>query len=136
MDTYKKPWLRKLIGCQPDDYTRSCVWVDSKSVINHVTKPKQEMCYDLVRLKPRKALTDEQIDTTAYHYGHLGYEDLPQWLQGELSTLTTLQRNTRLPSELEQWDTVVDAYEHRITNKEMTTKDYLNKYNINKETIT
>jgi hypothetical protein len=32
------------------------------------------------------------------------------------------------PTELEQWDTVSDAREHRIMHKELTIKDYQDKY--------
>ena len=34
----------------------------------------------------------------------------------------------REPTELEKWETVKDAREHRIMNKELTINDYLDKY--------
>jgi hypothetical protein len=118
-------------------YTRSCVWVDCSSTRKSITKPKQKVRYVPVRLKPRKKLTDDQVEAKLTYYDHLGYEDIPQWLQAELSVRhNSLVPETRTASEREQWDTVADAYEHRVTNKEMTTKDYIRKYNINKETIT
>ena len=67
-------------------------------------------------------------------YEDLGFEDIPSRLQA-LVIAYDLGIDPRPPSESERLETVADEYEHRITNKEMTTKDYLNKYNINKETI-
>jgi hypothetical protein len=42
--------------------------------------------------------------------------------------LIKIRRQRRFPTELEQWETVSDAREHRITNNELTLKDYKDKY--------
>lgn len=128
MITHGLPYLRKLIGCQAGDFTLTSVWIDCSGVVKRIASPVKEKTNVNTVVKHRKARSDAQIDEQAYLYGHLGYEDIPQWLQGELSTLTTLQHNTRPASDLEQWDTVADATEHRITNNEKSTTDILNKY--------
>jgi len=42
--------------------------------------------------------------------------------------LIKIRRQRRFPTELEQWETVSDAREHRIINKELTQQDYVDKY--------
>jgi hypothetical protein len=44
--------------------------------------------------------------------------------------------DTRInPTEMQEWETVNDAKEHRIMNKELTIKDYLDKYK-NRKSLT
>ena len=56
-----------------------------------------------------------------------GFDDLPEWIQIELQA-RRLSFERREPTELEKWETVKDAREHRIMNKELTINDYLDKY--------
>jgi len=72
-------------------------------------------------------LTDEEIVCYLSEYDEQGFEALPSWLQQELQVRhITFQR--REPTELEKWETIADAREHRILNNEKTIKDYMDKY--------
>jgi hypothetical protein len=72
-------------------------------------------------------MSDEEILSALTEYDDSGYDDVPQWLKHELLA-RNLTFERRQPTELEQWETVSDAREHRIMNKELTIKDYQDKY--------
>jgi hypothetical protein len=72
-------------------------------------------------------LTDEELSAYLSEYDERGYDDLPQFLQDELQ-YRNLLIPTRNPTELEIWETVKDAREHRIMNKELILQDYKDKY--------
>ena len=72
-------------------------------------------------------MTDEEVKQHIEEYGELGFDDLPDWLRSEI-TARQLVFKKRQPTELEQWETVSDAREHRILNKELTQEDYKDKY--------
>ena len=75
----------------------------------------------------RPYMTDEEVIHYLEVYGSRGYEKLPSWLKTELS-LRNLTWKPREPTDLEKWETVSDAREHRILNNELTIKDYQDKY--------
>jgi hypothetical protein len=77
--------------------------------------------------KPTPYMTDEEVSIELLAYDDVGYEDVPAWLRQELESRGMVVPR-REPTELEMWDTVKDALEHRIINKELTIKDYLDKY--------
>ncbi len=77
--------------------------------------------------KPRKYMTDEELKQHLLEFDDLGFDDLPKWIQLELKA-RRLHFECRSPTELEMWETNKDAREHRITNKELTIDDYLDKY--------
>lgn len=68
-------------------------------------------------------LSDEELSAYLSEYNERGFDDLPQFLQDELHA-RQLPVTTRNPTELEQWETINDAREHRIMNKELTIEDY------------
>jgi len=72
-------------------------------------------------------MTDIEVSVALLDYDDVGYEDVPDWLRSELESRNMLVVR-RKPTELEQWDTVADAREHRIVNKELTIQDYVDKY--------
>jgi len=77
--------------------------------------------------KVKPYMTDEEIKRHLAAYDESGFDDLPSWLQSELK-VRQLVFKKRQPTELEQWETVSDAREHRIVNKELTQEDYKDKY--------
>ena len=79
----------------------------------------------MTKIKPY--MTDEELMKALSEYDEVGFDDLPSWIQDELRA-RNLTFDSRRPTELEQWETVSDAREHRIVNKELTIKDYLDKY--------
>ena len=76
-------------------------------------------------VKPR--MTDEEVNRWLLEYGDRGFDKLPSWLKEEMKG-RNLTVETRSPTELEAWETVADAREHRIVNKELIIKDYQDKY--------
>ena len=77
--------------------------------------------------KIRPYMEDEEVREALRDYEDLGYEDLPDWLQREL-IVRDLPHKSRRPSDLEKWDTVSDAREHRIVNNELSIQDYIDHY--------
>ena len=75
--------------------------------------------------------SDEELMNQLDYYNELGWEDIPDELQKSI-TSRTLLATKRTPTEQEQWETIADAREHRIMNKELTMKDYMDKYKYNK----
>ena len=77
------------------------------------------------RLAPH--FTDDQLAFELMKYDEAAFSDVPE----NIRTLIIARQMTfdkREPTELEKWETVEDAREHRITNKELTIKDYLDYY--------
>lgn len=89
MNTFNKPYLRKLIGCQDGDFTSTTVWVDcgvTRRGKSALASQAKEASNAQLRLKPRKPLTDSLVEDTLQRYEHLGYEDIPTYLRVYLST--------------------------------------------------
>ena len=74
-----------------------------------------------------KYMTDEEVNRALEEYGDRGFDRLPSWLQHELR-VRNLTWEPRSPTDLEAWDTIADAREHRIIHNELTIKDYQDKY--------
>ncbi len=72
-------------------------------------------------------MTDEEVMSALEEHGNHGFDKLPNWLKQELR-VRKIQWPTREPTDLEKWDTVEDAREHRILNNELIIKDYQDKY--------
>jgi hypothetical protein len=89
-------------------------------------RPKRKKVRTTVQ-KIKPYMTNEEVVRALSEYDDMGYEQIPRWLKHEL-----LARNfayeKRQPTELEQWETVEDAREHRIMHKELTIKDFQDKY--------
>ena len=79
----------------------------------------------------RPYMTDDEVMAGLEQHGNHGFDKLPRWLRQELK-VRRIQWPTREPTDLEAWETVSDAREHRIMNKELTIKDYQDKYIRNK----
>jgi hypothetical protein len=71
--------------------------------------------------------TDQDIIRFVSHYDEQAFEDMPDWLQLELQ-VRQFKFGPREPTDLEKWETVRDAREHRIMNNEKTLEDYKDKY--------
>ena len=124
-----KPVDGKRIIPLSNEYTTYCVWVESMSdekrqrLTKRVVDPVPVMLVE----HTRKYMEDEEVREALREYDNYGFENLPNWLQCELIA-RDLPHERRMPTEFEQWETVSDAREHRIVNKELTVKDYLNHY--------
>ena len=90
----------------------------------HQHKAKVDL-HTMVKLKP--IMSDAEIKRHLAEYDEQGFDDMPEWLQTELKA-RNLTFKKRAPTELEQWDTVSDAREHRIVNNEKILRDYQDKY--------
>jgi len=77
------------------------------------------------KIKPY--MTNEEVNVALTEFGDVGYDDLPSWLKHELIA-RGLQFPKREPTDLERWETIMDATEHRIMNKELAIEDYINHY--------
>lgn len=111
-----------------DDYIVLCIYhtpFTPKQRAKFV-KPKQYRTgVSMTKLKPY--MTDEEVNEHLAEFGERGFDDIPSWLRHEIKARNLIYKK-RIATESEQWETVEDAREHRITNKELTIKDYLNKY--------
>ena len=77
--------------------------------------------------KVKKPHSDAYIMQKLAEYDDGGFDRVPRWLKNELiARKITFDR--RKPTELEMWETVSDAREHRIMHKELTINDYKDKY--------
>ncbi len=115
-----------------NEYTTYCVWVEpmSDEKRQRLTKRKEQVqtvALDNLHHPKRKYMEDEEVREALREYDDYGFEALPDWLQHELIA-RDLPHERRMPTEFEQWETVSDAREHRIVNKELTVKDYLDHY--------
>ena len=111
------------------EYTTYCVWVEPMSDEKRQSLIKQQppKLVQTAMNKIRPYMEDEEVRKALLEYDDLGYQDLPDWLQRELRA-RDLPHKIRRPTELEQWETVSDAREHRIVNKELNIQDYLDHY--------
>lgn len=71
--------------------------------------------------------TDKDIVMILSQYDECSFTQLPSWLRLQLQ-VRDIKFPRREPTEYEQWETVSDAREHRITNNEKTLEDYKDKY--------
>ena len=111
------------------EYTTYCVWVEPMSDEKRQRLTKRNEPIQTVALDhpKRKYMEDEEVREALREYDNHGFEDLPDWLQHELKA-RDLPHEIRMPTEFEQWETVSDAREHRIVNKELNIQDYLDHY--------
>lgn len=129
MDTYKQPYLRKLIGCQQEDYVSYTLLyvpftVEQRArMIKKKKKPVHKFTMD--KFKPR--MTDQAVLKLLDRYDECSFDQLPSWLRDTIR-VRNLNIKRRPPTEYEQLQTIEDAREHRITNHELTIKDYINFY--------
>lgn len=105
-------------------YTTYCIWIESKPRTIKAPEPKKVQTA-MNKVKPY--MTDKEVMRELSEFDELGFDDLPSWLKQELRA-RQLPIPKRFPTELEQWETVSDALEHRIVNKELTIQDYTAKY--------
>jgi len=104
------------------DYTRYCVFID------HVTLKKASINNrkDWSRpLKHKLALTAKKFCHLLSRYNEQGFNDMPKWIKDQFLIRVTYLK-PRQATEIEQWETVSDALEHRIVHKELTISDYYN----------
>ena len=122
-------YLRKLVGCKDEDYDSYCVWIEIPTPEEREQRGKRVVAKKVFTAmnKVRPYMTDEEVKRYLAEYSESGFDDLPNWLQTELRA-RQLVFEKRQPTELEQWETVSDAREHRIANKELTQEDYKDKY--------
>jgi|TARA_Y100000310_G_scaffold272045_1_gene286817 hypothetical protein len=75
--------------------------------------------------------SDNQIAYELLKYDEVAFCDVPRWLREQVIA-RDMHFPRREPTELEMWETVADAREHRITNNELTIQDYLDHYKYGK----
>ena len=112
-----------------DEYTTYCVWVEpiDDEKRQRLIKPKPPKLVATAMKKIRPYMEDEEVREALRDYEDLGYADLPDWLQRELRA-RDLPHEIRRPTDLEKWETVSDAREHRIVNQELSIQDYIDHY--------
>jgi len=112
-----------------DEYTTYCVWVEpiDDEKRQRLIKPKPPKLVATAMKKIRPYMEDSEVREALRDYEDLGYADLPDWLQRELRA-RDLPHEIRRPTDLEKWETVSDAREHRIVNKELSIQDYIDHY--------
>ena len=71
--------------------------------------------------------SDEELVQLVNDYDEYAFQDLPAQLRLALQTRSIMFRR-REPTEQERNETIIDAKEHRHLNKELTLKDYFDKY--------
>tara|TARA_R110000751_G_scaffold5594_3_gene25366 strand:- start:4439 stop:4903 length:465 start_codon:yes stop_codon:yes gene_type:complete len=106
------------------NYTTSCVFVDSVTLPKPPTKTKTDWAKPL---RCKLSLTTQQFCKLLSRYNEQGFNDMPKWLKDQFLMRTTYLK-PRPPTELEQWETVSDALEHRIVHKELTIDDYHTRF--------
>ena len=72
-------------------------------------------------------MSDEEVHYQLDIHGEYGFESMPQWLQDEVTNRNLLIPR-RKPTNEEKHMTFKDERQHRILNKELTIKDYVDKY--------
>jgi hypothetical protein len=129
MKTNYNSYLRKLVGCKDEDIVSYCVWVEPSTPEEREQRGKRVVAKKVFTAmsKVKPYMIDEEVKRYLAEYSESGFDDLPNWLQTELKA-RQLVFEKRQPTELEQWETVSDAREHRIVNKELTQEDYKDKY--------
>ena len=112
-----------------EDVTHLCIFVYPMNK----SKRRRVMTFDkrgqigpqMKIIKPY--ITDEEVNRELEEHGDRGFDKLPDWVKEELKARNLLFQ-VRQPTELEMWETVADAREHRIMNKQLTISDYQDKY--------
>ena len=129
MKTNYNSYLRKMVGCKDEDYHSYCVWIEPSTPEEREQRGKRVVAKKVFTAmnKVKPYMTDEEVKRYLAEYSESGFDDLPNWLQTELRA-RQLVFEKRQPTELEQWETVSDAREHRIVNIELTQEDYKDKY--------
>lgn len=125
-NTRDQPFLRALIGCQEDDYDTvryQFVHTSPKPVV----RANGTAFRAIPRIMRRPRLSDEQVAEYLSQYNDVGFKALPEWLQDELKC-RRIAFEVREPTELEKWETITDAYEHRVLYNEMTIQDFMDHY--------
>ena len=116
-----------------DRFSFACIF------FQRLTKSKRKRHVKCSKIGPqvnikKPYMTDEEVMGALEIYGDLGFDKLPDWLRQELE-VRKIPWPRREASDLEKWETVEDAREHRIVNKELIIKDYQDKYIRNKPLI-
>jgi hypothetical protein len=122
--TSKIPLIHANLDTYSTTYIFHIPFTDAKREKVRLQK-KEETGYHVKVVKTY--MTDEEVQRYLTEYGDRGYNRLPSWLKDEMKG-RNLPCSTRQPTELEQWETVADAREHRIVNKELIIADYQDKY--------
>ena len=112
-----------------DEYTTYFVWVEpiDDEKRQRLIKPKPPKLVATAMKKIRPYMEDEEVRRYLRDYEDLGFADLPDWLQRELIA-RDLPHEIRIPTDIEKWETVSDAREHRIVNQELSIQDYIDHY--------
>lgn len=71
--------------------------------------------------------SNEDILRYVSEYDEQSFADMPQWLQIQMQVREFIF-GPREPSEVEQFETIADAKEHRIYNNERTIDDFKDQY--------
>jgi len=77
--------------------------------------------------KIKKPPTDAFLMRLLSKYDDDGYRRIPKWLRDAIESRGFVFK-PRQPTEVEMWETVDDAREHRIMHRELTIRDYQDKY--------
>jgi hypothetical protein len=117
------------------DYVRYCIYQAkiTNEQRDYLTKPRkgnwlQEAMRNQTTVKKVKPdIPNKLLIRYINRYGEFGFKKLPKWLQTQIKIRSPIFKR-RSPTEIEMWDTVSDAREHRIINKQLTTQDYLDHY--------
>ena len=118
------------------DFVRYCIYQAkiTNEQRNYLTKPREgNWLQKLLRVqttvkKVKPPMTDKQVLRHVNKRGELGFQALPKWLQKQLE-VRDLNIKARPPTEIEMWETISDAREHRMTGyKTKTIQDYLDHY--------
>ena len=117
------------------DYVRYCIYQAkiTNEQRDYLTKPRkgnwlQEAMRNQTTVKKVKPdISNKLLIRYINRYGEFGFKKLPKWLQTQIKIRSPIFKR-RSPTEIEMWDTVSDAREHRVVNNQLTVQDYLNHY--------
>jgi hypothetical protein len=112
-----------------DKYITYCIWTTpftNEQRKRFTCKPKPKKVITAMN-KVKPYMSDEEVSRYLAEYNESGFDDIPNWLRQELK-VRQLVFKKRQPTDMEKWETVSDAREHRIVNKELTQEDYKDKY--------
>ena len=124
--------LRRLIGCQDEDYHSYSL------LFTPFTQEQKERMYRKtvtrkiggkfnMAKKPKPYMTDVEVSNALERYEDMSYDKLPAWLKREMDA-RQLPIPKRHPDDVDKVIAEHDAREHRIMNRELTIQDYVNKY--------
>ena len=124
--------LRRMIGCQDEDYHLynllfTPFTLEQKERIHHKTVTRIVGGKFNMAKKPKPYMTDVEVSNALERYEDMGYDKLPAWLKREMDA-RQLPIHKRHPDDVDKIIAEPDAREHRIMNKELTIQDYVNKY--------